>query len=358
VPRLVHQVLAVAGRHGAVLHTATLALCFAAAVLVQAAHHGRAYVNRDLALFVLLYAGLAVALYHEGLRRRRRLPFWLAEACVLGGVTLLRAQLLLTTSFWRHEYDVWLSLAASFLMVGAKPAFERRPPELRGPYVATLFALPVLGIASVLLHGLGTDLTLLVVGLQSLLFASLGRDRRDSPYNVVATAGFVAFVLMVFWTKLELRALSAYVIPVGLGVLVLLQLFGRRLGPETRNRIRLLTLLAMLGSAAYYALVDDRHPLAFNLTLLVLCLLAMGLGSLLRIRLYLVLGFTGLVVDVASIVVKALVHMERGERMTSVGLLVLALGAGLVAGAAYYKTHRDALDARLQAWRDRLRAWE
>ena len=83
------------------------------------------------------------------------------------------------------------------------------------------------------------------------MFAYLGRERRDSPYNLAALGGFVAFVLIVFWSKLQLRVLHAYVIPVGLGVLVLVQMFGRDLPADTRNRIRLLTMLAMLGSAAY-----------------------------------------------------------------------------------------------------------
>jgi hypothetical protein len=221
-----------------------------------------------------------------------------------------------------------------------------------------LAVLPVAALSWTLVHHLGVDVALLVVGLHSLMFAYMGKDRADSPYNLVATAGFVAFVLMVFWSKLELRVLHAYVIPVGLGVLALLQMFGRELPADTRNRIRLVTLLAMLGSAGYYALVDDRYPVAFNLTLLLLCLAAMALGSVLRVRLYLVLGFAGVLVDLASILVKVLVRMERGERMTSVGLLVLLIGAALVGGAVYYKTHRDEIDRRLAAWRGRLGAWE
>ena len=39
------------------------------------------------------------------------------------------------------------------------------------------------------------------------------------------------------------------------------------------------------------------YPVVFNLTLLGLCLGAMGVGSLLRIRLYLLVGFAGVVVD-------------------------------------------------------------
>src|SRR5262249_19552072 len=151
---------------------------------------------------------------------------------------------------------------------------------------------------------------------------------------------------------------SAYVIPVGLGVLGLLQLFGGDLPPDTRNRVRLVTLLGMLGSASYYALVDDRYPIAYNLTLLVLCLGAITLGSALGVRLYLGVAFTGLLVDLGSIVVKSLLLMGRGERMTSVGLLVLLVGAALVGGAVYYKTHQEEIEERLAALRIRLGEWE
>jgi hypothetical protein len=50
--------------------------------------------------------------------------------------------------------------------------------------------------------------------------------------------------------------------------------------------------------------------------------------------------------------------MDRGERMTSVGILVLLLGAALVGGAVYYKTHRDELDEMTAGWRARLENWD
>jgi hypothetical protein len=246
----------------------------------------------------------------------------------------------------------------SLLLAGSKQVFDERPSELRTPFAFTVLALPAFALVWTLVHGLGVDVALLVVGLHSLMFAYLGRERADSPYNLVATAGFVAFVLLVFWSKLELRVVHAYVIPVGLGVLVLLQLFGRELPGDTKNRIRLVTLVAMLASAAYYALADARHPLAFNLTLLALCLSAMALGSLLRIRLYLVLGLAGVLVDLASIAVKVLQGLDRGERMTSVGLVVLLVGGSLVSGAIYYKTHRAEIEAWLDEGRRRFGAWE
>jgi hypothetical protein len=198
----------------------------------------------------------------------------------------------------------------------------------------------------------------MVVGLHSLMFSFLGRDDRESPYHLLAIGGFVAFVMITFWSKLELRTLQAYILPTGLGILVLLQMFRERVEPHLRNQVRLVTLLGMLGSSGYYALADPRYPVAFHMTLLVLCLLAMGLGGFLQIRVYVVLGFAGVVVTLGSILYRAFSGMERAQRMTWVGTLVLLLGAALVAGAIYYKTHREAVNRRLAAWRRRFGEWE
>ena len=50
--------------------------------------------------------------------------------------------------------------------------------------------------------------------------------------------------------------------------------------------------------------------------------------------------------------------LERGVRMTAVGLLVLLVGACLVAGAIYYKTHKERIGARIDGLRKKLGDWE
>ena len=150
----------------------------------------------------------------------------------------------------------------------------------------------------------------------------------------------------------------AYIIPVGLGVLVLQELFRKRIQPEAHNWIRLVVLMAMLGSTGYYALADTSRAITFNLTMILLCLLSMGLGSVLRIRLYLALGFSGLMVDLISLLYKVLVLMERSARMTVVGSLVLLIGALLVFGAIYYKTSKPRIDALVSRWRLKLAQWQ
>jgi hypothetical protein len=356
--RLVHHLLAVAHRYGATLRTVVLLVSFVPALLLQIVHYPYAYAPRDFVLFVLLYAAFLVLWRDEGVRRRSMAAHGAVHLTAVALLALVRRQLLLTVGFWTYEYDIWLTLGASMLLAGAKSWVDERPREERVPVLVSLLALPVAGLSWTLIHGLGTDTALLVIGVQSLLFAFLGRDDRESPYHVVALSGFVAFVCLVFWSKLHLRALHAYVIPVGLAILVLVQMFADRLEAGLRNQIRTIALLAMLGSSAYYSLVDERYPLAFHAVVLALGLLAMAVGGLMRIRVYLILGFTGVLVDLAALMAKALIHLDRGPRMMALGAVVLTAGVGLVGGAVYYKTHRERIFAWLESWRPRLATWE
>ncbi|MBI3550068.1 MAG: hypothetical protein HY078_13605 [Elusimicrobia bacterium] len=356
--RLIDQLASTLSAHGYALNTAALYAVFALTAHAQVLHYGAAFETRELAAMLALYGASAAAWYYEGRLRKSATPYFLMQLCVLGFFAVLRRQFMLTYNFWNYEYDVWASLAVSFALAGAKQLLPLEPREQRIPLLGTLLTMPVVSMVWVLLHHLGTNTVLLVVGLYSLMFAYMGKDDEESPYHLVAVGGFVAFVMIVFWTKLELRVIQAYVLPAGLGILVLVQMFRNKIPPLVRNEIRAVTLLAMLGSSGYYVLVDDRYPIAFHMTMLVLSVVLMAAGSFLRIRLYVLLGVAGMAVDLATIVYKVLVHMERSARMSIIGSQVLLFGALLIGGAIYYKTHQDEFNAAFDRWRERLSVWE
>jgi hypothetical protein len=218
--------------------------------------------------------------------------------------------------------------------------------------------LPVLQCAWLLTNRMSADLTLLVIGVQAMLFAWHGGGRRDSPYNGVSMLGFVGFVCLLFWAKLDLRCVQAYTIPIGLGVLGFVWLFGKHMQSGLRNAVRLITVLTMLGSCGYYALLDNSYPVGFHLTMIVLCLAVMALGPVLRVQIYLYLGFAGFATDLAALVVKQFHALDRSFQMVGVGALLLLLGVAVVGGAILYKTHHEAIRARLAKIRERLGSWE
>jgi hypothetical protein len=353
-PRLFDHTCQWMATSGAIANSVVLWITFVVTLAAQLLHYGRPFEVPTLVLAAGLFAALSVGWYFEGRLRQSMAPYIALQLSILAFFGVIRRHLLLTTDFWNFEYDVWASLVVSFGLSGSKQLFDLQPKKIRIPLLGTLFTLPIVAMVWVLYHNLGTNVALLVVGLHSLMFTFMGKDDRQSPYHLVGIAGFVTFVLIVFWSKLEFRVLYAYTVPVGMGVLVMLQLFRDRIHRDTRNRIRLVTILTILSSSGYYALVDDRYPVAFNLSLILLCLAAMGLGSFFRIRLYLTLGFSMLLLDLVTIVGKVLTGMERGIQMTAVGSVVLLIGVALVFGAIYYKTHQAALTATADRWREKF----
>ena len=309
--------------------------------------------------FAVLWGGSAWLWFLIGREAGAILPNVAGELCSLGLLAVVRHELVrVLGAMWLREFDVWAGLGVSFVLAAARNAIARQNRGLRVSLLATLWLLPLLELGWVVLHGLGTDTALVVLGMHSVIFAYMGGSERESSYNAGAVAGAVAFAVVLFWSRLELRFVHAYVIPVGLGVLGLLQLYGRELAQKTRNGVRMATLVAMLGSTGYYALLGEGYAVGFHLTMILLCLAAMGVGAVLRVRLYLQLGFTGLVVDLAALCYKLGGRLDRTYRMMGVGALLLAVGIALVVGAAYCKTHRDEVEARLQALRRRLGEWE
>ena len=281
----------------------------------------------------------------------------LGEACFVALLWVIRQQLSLTTGFWTLEFDVWASIAITAILAGAREAIGQDERETRRAVVGSLLALPVLAIGWSLFNGLSSDVTLVVVGVNALIFTFMGRGARNSPFHLVGVAGFVSFMLLVFYTKLEVRSVQAYVIPTGIGVLVLLQLFGQQLSEQARNRVQGITLLAMVASSAYYAVFDPTHPIAFNITLIGVGLAAMLAGTLLRIRLYLALGALGVLLDLVSIAWKVVMGMGRTVQVTTLGMLLLLAGVTLVVGSAYYKSNKEEFDATVERFRARFADW-
>jgi len=356
--RLMHQTLTLVTQYGDDIHRALLTVVTFICVVVLNNRYGTLFASREMVAFVLLWGGAALAWFIDGRDTSSTWKFTVGQLCAFGLLVLIRHQVMVSSGLWNHEYDIWASLLISTALAGSRPWTIRQDRAIQKSLEGTLLLLPLLTLAWAVGHQVSTDIVLVTIGLNSLLFSFLGRGDRQSRYSVLAIWGWVVFILVLFWQKLELRALHAYVIPTGLGVLAMLQIFGKELEKETRNQIRMVVLLAMLGSAGYYALADNRYPIMFNLTMLLLGLASMVLGSILRVRLYLVLGCTGILVDLASIVYKIVIQLQRTYQMTIIGSLLLVLGLSVVAGSVYYKTHREEIEKRLQCLREWFGTYE
>ena len=358
-PRLFDRTLSWLGACGSKINIFMLIvtlLVISAATLATYRHGLHAH---NFVVILILYLGSTVVWYSEGVRLKKMPPYFIMQLCAFGAYAVIRRQIVLASpGFWRHEYDIWATLIISAIVSGLLQIGNFKAREIRVPLTVTLCAMPVLALIWCLSHHLGTNTLLLIVGLYSVIFVFMGKDDRESPYHVVAVSGFVAFLLILFWSKLELRVVHAYIIPVGIGMLVLLQMFHERIKPQVRNQVRFVTLMAMLGSAGYYVLIGRDINIVYAMIFGVLGLFAMILGSFFKIRLYLLLGFTGLIVDVCVIFCKLVMQMQRNTQMTIIGSLVLIGGVTIVAGAIFYKTHREKIMDYIESIRNKIKNWD
>jgi hypothetical protein len=359
VRRLVHALLALCAREGEDVARALLGATFIGLALLTFLHGGARHGSPEMMLGLALVWGLCcVAWYREGRLRDGWGPYLLSVLSLAGAWIVLRRLLFLHFSFWTYEYDIWLSLGASLAFSAAKRLVHQRQPGLTRTMTGTIWVLPILQCVWLLCFRLNADLTLLVLGVQACLFAWQGGGQKDSPYNAVAMLGFVGFICLLFWAKLDLRCLQAYTIPCGLGMLGLVWLFGDRIAPGLRTAVRGATVLVMLGSCGYYALLDPTYPVGFHLTMLLLSLAVMALGPLLRVQLYLHIGFAGFVTDLAVILVRQGRALEHSVQMMVIGGLLLLLGIAVVGGAILFKTRQEAILACAARVRARLGKWE
>ena len=357
--RLADEALDLCRRDGERLARALLCAAFAGLVFITFLHGEARHGSLGLMLGLALVWGLSCAAwFREGTLRDGAYPYALAVLSLAGTWTLLRRLLFQHFSFWTYEYDIWLSLGASLAFSAARRLVRHQRPGLARTMTGTVWLLPAVQGVWLLATRMNADLTLLVLGVQSMLFAWQGGGRRDSPYNAVSVLGFVGFVCLLFWAKLDLRCLQAFTVPCGLGVLGLVWLFGEQMPSALRTAVRFFAVLTMLGSCGYYALLDQSYPVGFHVTMLVLCLAIMALGPALRVQLYLYFGFAGLVADLAALVVRQFQSLERSLQMMGVGALLLLLGIAVIGGAILFKTRREAIAACAARIRGRLRGWE
>jgi len=340
---------------GALLHAA---LWVTLGVVLAARHLSAAPLGlRESVLECALLIAASAGFVREGRRAEAALPYFLAEASLATLFVSLREQAQHAwPGAWRFEYDVWAELLA---MLGVAAIRELVPATRasRLPVLASLFILPVAALSWTLANGADPDVLLLVLGVHSLIFAFFGREERESPFHAAAILGFVLFAITALHGKLHVRTLHGTVIPAGIGILALVQVFGRRMDARVKANVRLLAVGAMIAASGFYAIAERREWL-FQVELLALLIALTVFGALLRVRLYVLMGVLGVAVDLLAIVVGEVTSLERGARMTILGALVLVGGVALVAGAAYYKANEAQVRARLEALRARFLGWE
>ncbi|MSQ83034.1 MAG: hypothetical protein EXR77_08985 [Myxococcales bacterium] len=282
-------------------------------------------------------------------RERSGLYAWFLHSALLGSYGFLRATTLRTAP--PHQ-DALVLFAFGFVLIGVT-VWARRL-QVDPIAVATrrfTAALPL--VVAVVSPWQPTDDNALYAAVSAGLYAALARIERS---QILGAAGAVAINLALLGLALAqgLQGLDIYLGPLGLCVLMTVQVYASAMTPQLRELLRFagtgltytpaaLVVMLQVGNAQ-----NDWYPLGFALA----CLVGIGVGMWLRVRAYLLLGVGFLVADVGTLVVRASLRDQR------LGFLVLTLTGLAVLGAmVVYTLHKARVAALVRRVRKVLGGW-
>jgi len=264
-----------------------------------------------------------------------------------------------------EQYWMLIVMAVAFGGEGLAEFFQRRKlPVLSEPLERTALALPLVPAVGFWFESFFGHLPDAVFGLSYAspamwlivgLFYGVMAARKQS----VALGGLAIVAanmgLWVLWHRLDLDFLNhpqLWLIPLALAVLVAEQLDRKRLEPSQRATIRYLALSVIYLSSTFEFMQGIGQSIFPTLVTVALAVVGVLAGILLRIRSFLYLGFTCLLVVIVRVIYYGAI--QQGQMWLLWSCLIL-LGVAIIAlFAVFEKRRNDVLAAveRFKEWRE------
>ena len=308
-----------------------------------------AWPHTPLAALATLAAISALSLLALIVERRPRYVYFLGTA-LFGSYGLARAIGVVSST---PADDAVLLLVLDFVLIGVTVAMRRRGlDELATATRRFAATLPIV-IVLIMPWQATRETGLLSLGA-GLFYGVLAWVERN---RILGTLGAVAVNIAIVVLSLSqgLRGFEMYLAPIGLCTLIIVHLFADVMAAEVRGTLRFIAtgltyapaaiaLVLQVGSAQ-----SDYYSLGFAAA----CVAGIGAGVWLRVRAYLVLGFSFLLLDLGTELVRASLRNQR------LGFFALSF-AGLVilSAMAAYTLQREKLRLRFVRLRRALATWE
>ncbi|MGH9363300.1 MAG: hypothetical protein ACRD2T_15420, partial [Thermoanaerobaculia bacterium] len=248
-----------------------------------------------------------------------------------------------------------LGSGAALWALGRWAGLRPATAVLAGPFLKTAMVLP---LAAVLLgvgrHLLGPPPPWLGARSLAILLAGgfyfwRGIESRSSPLLVLA-ASIANAALALLWRELEWSDPQLCMIPAGASVLILVEVLKREIPRRLHDPLRYLGALVILVSPVFHIVEGSwLHIVTLMIASVAVVLAAIGL----RVRALMYAGTAFLAADLAAMVVRG--GIEDHNVLWIAGL---ALGAGVIALAAWCERRREAVQSRLRALAAALETWE
>jgi len=246
-----------------------------------------------------------------------------------------------------EKYWMLLVMAVAFVGAGLSEWFERRGvPVLSEPLARTALVLPLAPAVGFWFMAGASPAMWFLMGL---FYGFLAVTRRSAP---LAALGVLA-ANMGLWVLLQRHELDflaypqLWLIPIALAALVAEHLDRERLSPGQSTGLRYLALgVIYISSTA--GIIDSFVP---QLILMLLSVLGVLAGIMLRVRSFLYLGVTFLLLDLTAMIRYAAFDLDQKWILYASGIV---LGAAIIALFAVFEKRRNDVLAAVE----RFKSWE
>ncbi len=345
-------------------------------ILVQEAFLFRPEVGAPMATWAVVVVTVTMAAVIVGLIAMavspRRDPLGLSEqgrtvyvygAEILGGLIALHLWLTEPGLFRLgiiEQYWMLIVIAIAFAGAALSEWFQRLGlPVLSRPLANTAALLPLVPAVA---YWIPTDVVAAsplagnspaVWFCGSLFYAVLATTQRSRLYSFLAL-GTLAASFCLLWQKMDLglaEHVQLYGIPIGLAILLAEQIHHRELKPSVTSAMRYLALTCIYLTSSAEFLWELGETIWLPLGLIGLAILGILGGIFLRIRSFVIVGFTSLALVLGALVYHATVDQHQ---IWVVALAMLALGIPLLAFFMVFEKKK----AQILAAANRFWNWE
>jgi hypothetical protein len=300
-------------------------------------------------LGLLALAAVAAVLVRDGVREGTGPRGHLALVVVTALYVLARLGTGLAVVGHGGDAVVIVVAAEAALWTGLRLRPDARLGVLRVPLqtAALLWPLPSVW----LMLELGPTARCILGFVVAVHYAVMGRLLHRRNMAPLALAFGNAALLLTFGALGWVDTLL-YAVPLAFSALVLVHVYAGELGQQGRNSARAVILLALYVLALSQALAQAT-PFQALFVVPLLCVAAIAAGTLLQVRVYVLMGVAFLAADLAANMLRyGLQHRLMGA------LFLTMLGLAIVAGMVYFSVQRERIMQRYSSIVGRLQGWD